>query len=56
MLLSGLLDDFLELGLDEKSRSVLFDCWTSGLVGGIKANEENDDCDMARERTAGRDS
>jgi hypothetical protein len=34
---------------------VLFACWTSGLVGGRKANELNgdcDDCDIARARAA----
>jgi hypothetical protein len=47
---SGLGDDCLELGRVEKSRSVLFDCWTSGLVGGRRAKEDKDDWDAARTR------
>jgi hypothetical protein len=33
--LSGLTDVCLEGDLDDESRSVLFDCCTSGLVGGM---------------------
>jgi hypothetical protein len=47
LLPSGLLDPCLELGLEEKSRSVLLACCTNGLVGGRSANELVDDCDVA---------
>lgn len=50
VLRSGLLDGCRELDREEKSRSVLLDCCTSGLVGGKKANDEMDDCEIARTR------
>ena len=55
LFLSGLLEDCLDLGRDEKSRSVLFDCCTNGLVGGINTNDEDsDEWDVALDLTTGR--
>jgi hypothetical protein len=56
LLPSGLFDPCLEAGLEEKSRSVLLACCTSGLVGGRSANELVDDCDVALARETARGS
>lgn len=55
LLRSG-LDPCLEPGREEKSKSVLFAWWTSGLVGGKKVNEPVDDCDVARALETARES
>jgi hypothetical protein len=56
LLISGLLEPCLDSGLEGISRSVLFACCTSGLVGGRNANEENEAWDIARARETARDS
>lgn len=52
LLLSGLVDDCGDGGLEVQSKSVLLDCWTKGLVGGIKRKGDAEmDCETALDRT-----
>lgn len=53
LLRSGLLELRLEAGREVKSRSVLFVCCTSGLVGGINVNEVEGDREISRARDTG---
>jgi hypothetical protein len=52
LFLVGLGELCREFGLEEKSRSVLFACCTSGLVGGKSVIELSDERDVARDRGA----